>query len=558
MTTDMDRESPDDQLVDQRLRLALEASGMGTFLWYPEEDRTEADARMLELFGLPADGSISLASALASLIHPDDVGRYAEAVAGAADRNGSGELSEEIRVLQPDGSTRWLLVAARMAFSDEGKPLRLAGVISDMTARRVAEDALRRSDQHQSFLLALADSLRSESDPATIAGLACEQLAGFLGVDRLCYGELDDDAEQVTMLGEWPGDPASGGALVPLRKLCAAPDVLRAGRPVLNVGDAGAAEVAGVGSAAMPIIRRGRLVAGLFAEQRSSRGWTSDQRTLLMEVAMRTWDAVERGRAQQQAALERSRRYRRERQISIRLQDSLKAGHKQPPPGFTASQGYRPGLDDMRVGGDWTDLVILDDGRLALTVGDVVGKGIDAAATMGRLRSALAAILFGNQSPGATIDWLERYAAKVAGARYATVALAIIDPHASTLAYSCAGHPPPLIADERGVRYLWQARSTPLYAGESAPRPAAVEEVTRPCTVVLYTDGLVERRGEPLDVGLDRLAAVVEEHRDLSVDSLRDAILNALLDTDASHHDDTAIVIARLEPHPPLRVAADR
>lgn len=80
MTTDMDRGSQDDRLNDQRLRLALEASGMGTFLWYPQEDRTEADVRMLELFGLPSDGSISLASALASLIHPDDVGRYGEAV----------------------------------------------------------------------------------------------------------------------------------------------------------------------------------------------------------------------------------------------------------------------------------------------------------------------------------------------------------------------------------------------------------------------------------------------------------------------------------------------
>ena len=380
--------------------------------------------------------------------------------------------------------------------------------------------------------------LRSESDPRSISRLACEHLAGFLALDRLAYGELDEAGDQVSLIGQWPDQDAI--ARRPLAELCSAPDDFRAGRQLVAGDNGGAA-------AAAPLVRHGRVVAGLFAQLPAPRRFGGDERALLMEVAVRTWDAVERGRAEQSAAVERARRYRREREISIRLQDSLMAGHKQPPPGFAATEAYRAGLDDMRVGGDWTDLVILEDGRLALTVGDVVGKGIDAAATMGRLRSATAAILIGNQSPGATIDWLERYAAKVAGASYATVAVAIIDPSTDSVAYSCAGHPPPLVVDQRGVRHLWDGRSTPLRAGTTAPRSTASERVTRPCTVVLYTDGLVERRSEQIDVGLDRLAAVVAEYRDRPVEQLRDEIFSAMLDADGSQHDDAAIVIARLE-----------
>ena len=528
--------------VRERLQLALAASEMGTFLWYPQEDRTEPDQQMLRLFGLPVDGSISLSSALASLIHADDRTHYAEAVARASDPDGPGDLREEIRVWQPDGSIRWLSVTARMAFSG-GHPERLAGVVADVTTRRQAEDALRTSDQYQTFLLSLADVLGSESDPAQIAGLACERLADFLSVDWVAYGDVDDT-------GEWVGVLAERPPINPVRRrladICPRPDEFRAGRPVFTApGNAARRDTV---FAAVPVLRGGRAASGLFAHRSAHPGWTPAEKALLMEVVRRTWDAVQRGRAEQAAALERARRYRREREISIRLQESLMAGPKEPPAGFRATQAYRAGLDDMRVGGDWTDLVVLEDGRLALTVGDVVGKGIDAAATMGRLRSATAAILFGNHAPGASIDRLERYATKVSGALCATLAIAIIDPHSDTVAYSCAGHLPPLLVDDCGVRYLWDARSTPLLTAESSPRPTAAVGITRPCTVVLYTDGLVERRGEPIDIGLGRLSAVVAAQGHPPVESLCESILHELLGDEAGENDDVALVIARLEP----------
>jgi PAS domain-containing protein len=86
--------------TNQRLQLALDSANMGAFVWYPQEDRTEPDARMLELFGLPPDGTINLAVALAQLIHPDDRQRYANAVGRAMDRSGDGRLREDIRVMR--------------------------------------------------------------------------------------------------------------------------------------------------------------------------------------------------------------------------------------------------------------------------------------------------------------------------------------------------------------------------------------------------------------------------------------------------------------------------
>src|SRR5215218_4839394 len=100
---------------EERLQLALDAAQLGTFVWYVE-DRTEPDQRMLELFNLPADGTLSLSAALTSMIHPEDRGRYAAAVADALDPAGNRELRQDIRVLQAHGGYHWVAVTARANF----------------------------------------------------------------------------------------------------------------------------------------------------------------------------------------------------------------------------------------------------------------------------------------------------------------------------------------------------------------------------------------------------------------------------------------------------------
>jgi serine/threonine-protein kinase RsbW len=244
-------------------------------------------------------------------------------------------------------------------------------------------------------------------------------------------------------------------------------------------------------------------------------------------------------------ALARSALHAHEHDVSVRLQESLVAGQDLPPETVSVKQAYLPGLTRMQVGGDWTDIIALDDRRVALTVGDVVGRGIDAAAAMGRLRSALAAILTDGAAPGEAIDRLDRFARRVAGAEYTTVAICLIDTASGEMTYACAGHPPPLLLDGGACTYLWDARSAPIGVGAAA-RTSARCTVGAGATVLLYTDGLVERRSRPLEEGLAALADVARETADGDLAAMREQILARLV-VPSEQRDDTALLLARVE-----------
>ena len=137
-----------------KLQLSLKASGMGVFYWYPDEDRTEADSRVLEIFGLANTRDLSLASALALMIHPEDRARYASSVSRSLDPSLDGKLEEEIRIRMQDGSERWLSVTAQLQFTgNPPRASRMAGLIGDITDRKRTEEAVkRRSAQYQTLL----------------------------------------------------------------------------------------------------------------------------------------------------------------------------------------------------------------------------------------------------------------------------------------------------------------------------------------------------------------------------------------------------------------------
>jgi len=211
--------------------------------------------------------------------------------------------------------------------------------------------------------------------------------------------------------------------------------------------------------------------------------------------------------------LARVRSAERERRIAVDLQDHLLDLNRTSTVAAVAA-AYQPAAEAMRVGGDWYLVKPAEDpDRVAFCVGDVVGLGLPAATVMSRLRSAIAAVSRTLVDPTAVLDLTERYARTVRGAQCATVAYAVFDAADHTLQYICAGHPYPLLLDPDGrARFLTAGRRPPLSAvADPAGEPAGTAELPEGSLLILYTDGLIERRGEDLDLGLARLAAAATE-----------------------------------------------
>jgi anti-sigma regulatory factor (Ser/Thr protein kinase)/GAF domain-containing protein len=220
---------------------------------------------------------------------------------------------------------------------------------------------------------------------------------------------------------------------------------------------------------------------------------------------------------------------------------------------------YRPAESPMLVGGDWYDLVV-DGGRVLVTVGDVVGQGLVAATVMGQLRSALRAALLGSTDPITALEVVDRFAGALGPSTFATVAVAALEPATDAVTFCYAGHPPLLhIGRDGAVRPQEGGRSWPIGASWPGPRPRAVGRVRmEPAeAIVLFTDGLFERRHEPLDVGLERLRQAAEDHAALPAAILSDALLAASGDGAADVKDDAVAIVVRRVGSVPGRCFAD-
>jgi PAS domain S-box-containing protein len=235
-----------------------------------------------------------------------------------------------------------------------------------------------------------------------------------------------------------------------------------------------------------------------------------------------------------------------EREVALALQEALLPAPR-PVGHHKAAVRYRPAVGALNVCGDWYDLVDLSGDRLAVAVGDVVGHGLAAACVMGQLRSALSAATRVADGPARALEALGLYARSVDGAESTTAATAFIDWQDHTLTYSSAGHlPPALLHPDGTVSFLDRATDPPLGASlEHTMRPEAASPFVEGATLVLYTDGLIERRTEDIDTGLARLADTLTRHRHAGPEDLADALLAELLPP-TGNTDDTALVVIRL------------
>lgn len=236
----------------------------------------------------------------------------------------------------------------------------------------------------------------------------------------------------------------------------------------------------------------------------------------------------------------------RERQVAVRLQESMLHSPDLDRHRNVAVR-YLPAVGSLNVCGDWFDVVDLPEGCFGVAVGDVVGHGLEAAAVMGMLRSALSAAVRALREPAKSLEVLGLYSRSVEGALATTALQAVIDTHHHQITYSSAGHPPPVLLHPDSTHDLLdQATDPPLGARpEHVPRPHAALPYNSGDTLVLYTDGLIERRGEDIDSGLHRLTDTLAHHARTSPDSLADALL-AGLGVAGGARDDIALIVVRL------------
>jgi PAS domain S-box-containing protein len=287
----------------------------------------------------------------------------------------------------------------------------------------------------------------------------------------------------------------------------------------------------------LPLLAEGEVTGVLVVGAAAPRHFSADDVNLLRLAADRVALAVDHARV-----------YEREHRIAETLQRSLLPDRLPQLPGLSVAARYLPAAAEAEVGGDWYDVLPTPSGGVGLVMGDVAGKGLAAASMVGRLRSALRAYALEGHPPARVVEQLNRLIwTEEDVTQMATLLYVVVDPVAGRLTWVNAGHPPPLLlSDSRTPQFLEGGSTVPLGV---LPFPEFAEvsvPIEQGSTVVLYTDGLVERPGEHIDNGLDRLAEAV---RGASVDpqEICDLVLRELV-PEIGAPDDVALLTLRTIP----------
>lgn len=278
------------------------------------------------------------------------------------------------------------------------------------------------------------------------------------------------------------------------------------------------------------------LTGVLVASLNPQRAYDADYRAFIDLVATSIGAAID-------AAFRRAVELDDYRQISDTLQEAMLRPASDLP---TVAARYLPATGGLSVGGDWYDVIDVDDNVRAIVVGDCVGHSLDAATAMGQLRSATRAMLLDGLQPDQVLERLDRFASQTEHAFASTVVCALIDRAAHTITYASAGHPPPLLMGSDRSRWLDDGVGVPLAVQPGVERGSATCELHQGDVVVLYSDGLVERRDEVIDVGLDRLQGTAHSMYGEPVNAMADGILRRTL-AGAVREDDVVLVVKLLE-----------
>ena len=446
-------------------------------------------------------------------------------------------------LVRVDGRKLPVLVNSVLRTDNDDRPLLVRTTVFDATHRRqyerelvLAREREREARRHVERLHRLSAALAAAVDTREMAA-AVVALADDLRAHDVALALLDPQSTQLEIAARHrrADERLSDVALAALE------EIMRAGLVMLWSSaplqeDAAPCPLPweeGVQAlAVLPLTARGAPIGALVLTFAEPRDFDEEQLAFMDACA---------GQCGQ--ALERARLYDRQRTIAHALQQSLLAGEPPRDPRFDVAARYLPAGESLDVGGDWHDTFTSGDERVGVVVGDVVGRGIEAATAMGQLRSAARALGGGGFGPADVLDRLDRFVDQLPRGRFATVAYAELDLRSGRLRHSSAGHPPPLLLQPgEPPRLLWDGRSTPLGTRLGARSEAVGEIELKPCArVVLYTDGLVERRGDTLDEMLEQLSREADARRDVPVGTLLDELVRTLVG-DGPRGDDVCVL----------------
>ena len=612
------------RMTEERLHLALEGTRTGTYEWDITADRVRWSENVAPMYGRPRGWAPADYDEWLATVHPDDRATIADRVREALDSSDMIYVAE-FRGLRADGVTRWMSTRGHVVRDDAGRPVALVGLITDVHARRIEQqaaeflgavsDALSEAPEVEAALDGLGDLARAHgmargctvhlaeadgrlptasdglgdvvaqrravlwNDSVVVPIVARGEMLGAITFEMADGAEFDDRAvAMMTELGRRIGlavmesrlqraqqtttrrllqlqtvtdvalnrlglDELLYELLRRVRDLLAAdlavcllldPDehALReraalgfGGEPRRNLrvplGEGIAGRIAVQDDAVMiddvpgahPVSERlaheassllgvplqvdGRTLGVLHVASREPRRFTRDEADLLMLVG----DRVARALAQAAA-------YETAQATALTLQRSLLPARVPEIAGYGIAERYLPGQAGLEIGGDWYDVIEVPDGRYAICVGDVVGRGVTAASIMARARSSLRALLRVTGDAARAIELLDELIVASEEDPFVTLVLALLEPSTGRLEMCSAGHPAPvLVSGGRG--HLLDLPVGPPIGGAAAVsgirREVAMTQLPVGGVLLLYTDGLVERRGEALE---ERFAAL--------------------------------------------------
>lgn len=404
------------------------------------------------------------------------------------------------------------------------------------------EQALTRLRVTQSVIVALAEASTVVEVATTVLQLTTRTLdASIAGVALLIE---EDSALRFISLVAPAGEAVEVLEPVLLEERSALADCVRSSRPLFHgtreemlsaypTQHAALAASDGEAFANLPLSVRGRALGALSLSWTTERVFTQHDRDFMFMLA-----------AQCAQAIERTQLISRQRDVAEVLQQAMLPDAIPDAAGVEISACYFPATTDLTVGGDWYDAFVLDDGRIALAVGDVSGHGVQAAAVMGQVRNSLRAYLIEGHGPALALTKLDALVERADHDLLATAIVAIYSPDTGSLVWANAGHPPLVLHTPSGTRQLEGPVGAPI--GVRGPDPHVDQRLSLEVGdfVVGYTDGLVERRREDLSVGLHRLTRAVH----LAPVPAGSPWCGALVDTMLDGHpraDDICVLVAR-------------